>query len=758
MENKLIIRQSDGDGVRDWDAGMPIGNGRMGAMISGNPSHFEKISLNHDTLWYGPHRDRDNRDAIRYVPKIRQLLTEGRVKEADKLCYTAMTSSPKYFGAYEPMGELWVWFNNDLFPHGSTYTRELDLTEAVVRVRQTAEDMTEAREYFVSYPDQVFVYRITASRPVLDIHANVMRRPYDMGCDSPEENVLCMNGQCGPEGVRFACCLSAKTDGKLERIGDYISISGASEITLYITSSSDFYEEDPRETALSQLRAAMKQNYEELKARHVADYQSLYGRSCVDFCSKKDDSLVDRLKNIRKGERDRGLLELLFNYGKYLLIASSRPGSQPANLQGIWNKAFAAPWECNYTVNINLEANYWIAETAALSDCHTPLFDLIDRMVPNGEKTAKTVYGCEGFVSHHTTNLWGDTSIEGHSFPSSVWPMGGAWLSLHLWEHYAFTQDREFLEKRAFPVLKKAARFFSQYLCENEEGYLMTGPSLSPENMYRTADGYVGRHCMAPEMDNQILRALFCRVLRAYEILGTHDGEEEIFKAVFKKIRPIRINRHGAILEWDKDYEEVDKGHRHLSPLFGLYPDDQIKPQTMPALAKACETTLARRFADGANTVVDFVVGWGDAWAAACYARLGMGEKAESHLYRVLTVVSSSLLNNAPCFQIDGNMAGAAAIAEMLIQSDGETITLLPALPADIPDGSFRGLCARGGFSVDAEWHGGKLRTASIASLTGNPCRVRAKNLTGVSTVHTLGNGVLQFPTEAGQSYTLYFS
>lgn len=758
MENKLIIDNCNG-ASREWDSGFPIGNGRMGAMIQGWPGFYDITVLNHDTLWYGPHRDRDNRDAIKYVPKIRQLLKEGNVKEADKLCYTAMTSVPKYFGAYEPMGSLYVWHNDDCGKKRGPYTRELDLETAIVHVQQETDGINRKREYFVSYPDQVFIYRMTASEPVLDIHTNIMRRPYDMGCDFPEENVIHMNGQCGPDGVSFSCCLSAQTDGKLERIGDSLAISNASEITLFITSSSDFYEENHKEAALAQLRAAMEKSYEELKARHIADYQSLYSRSRIDFESQNAPSMVDRMNDLRSGKTDSGLLELMVNYAKYLMISCSRPGSQASNLQGIWNNNYAAPWECNYTVNINTEANYWIAESTGLSDCHLPLFDLIDRMVPNGERTAKTVYGCEGFVSHHTTNLWGDTSIEGNSFPSSVWPMGGAWLALHLWEHYAYTQDKEFLEKRAFPVLKKAARFFCQYLDKSDDGYYMTGPSLSPENPYWANDNYVGRHCMAPEIDNQILRALFRSVLNSYEILGIHDEEEDIFKTIMAGIRPIRINQYGAILEWDKDYKESDVGHRHLSPLFGLFPDYQIKPDRMPEIAKACETTLKRRFTKN-DKDSDFVIAWGDAWAAACYARLGNGEKAAYHMYRVLTVMSNSLLSNkhyVPCIQIEASFAGAAAILEMILGSDDEKIMLLPALPADIPAGSFQGLRSRGGFEVDAKWRDGKLYAASITSLSGNPCRIKAANIAGVNTEHTFEDGMLVFDTKAGETYQLLF-
>lgn len=758
MENKIIIKEFNGNGVRDWDSGMPIGNGRLGAMVPGLPGSFEVITLNQDTIWYGPHKERDNPDAKNYVKKIRSLLKEGNVKEADKLCYTAMTSLPKYFGAYEPLGELQIYFNHYVhyLKEDRKYERVLDFDNAIVSVDHVNMGVKLHRECFASYPDECMVFKFTADSPILDMHFNIMRRPCDSGCDIPEEKVIHMHGQSGPDGVKFDCLMSAQTDGKMERIGDFLSVKDAKEVIIYVTASSDFYDDDPYKAALDTLNKAMEKGYDQLKKRHIEDYSALYSRAKLDFGTSSSESLVTRLQKVREGGKDKGLFELLFNYGRYLLISSSREGSQAANLQGIWNKTFAAPWECNYTLNINTECNYWIAEKTGLSECHMPLFDLIERMVPNGEKTAKNVYGCNGFVGHHTTNLWGDTSIEGVSFPSSVWPMGGAWLSLHMWEHYLYTKDREFLKKRAFPVLKKAALFFSEYLDKSEDGYYITGPSLSPENRFFMENGYIGRHCMAPEMDNQIVRALMKSVLSAYDELGVKDDECAKFREVLSGIRPTRVNSYGGIMEWDKDYREFDTGHRHFSPFFDLYPGYEISPDKTPHLAKACEVSIKRRLRTD-DVCANIIVGWTSGWAAALYARLFKAEDAVKNLYDLFTVTSATLLNNAPCFQIDGNFTGAAAIVEMLLYSDGERIVLLPALPKELEEGSFSGLRAKGGFIIDVKWKNGKAYEAKITSLYGGECRIKADGLEKIDCDYKCDGEYFIFETQKGQTYELEF-
>ena len=772
MENKIIIDQWSGDNVRAWASGFPIGNGRLGAMIGGFPADDERISFNTDSFWYGPKQERDNFDGKKYYKEIRRLLKQGDHKRADKLCFMAMTSQPKYFGAYEPLGQLFIQHNNYInnwvdeietgkFQKG--FKKVLDLETAIVSTVRYVEDVKVESEYFVSAPDCVFVYRMKAEKPILDIHAHFMRRPCDMSARPVDDgSIVHIPGQAGPDGVRSYSFLSGKTDGKMERIGDYIGFSDASEIILFFTTATDFYEKAPYNegdaysVALAQMKAARAMDYGELRSRHIADHSALYNRSSISFNTPEtSEPFPRRLAALKEGKRDMGMLELFYNLGKYLLIASSRENSQAANLQGIWNNAYAPVWECNYTLNINTQANYWIAESAGLPECHMPLFDLIDRMIPNGEKTAKNLYGCDGFVAHHTTNIWGDTSIEGISFPSSVWPMGGTWLILHMWDHYLYTQDKEFLRDRAFPAMKKNAIFFSQYLELSEEGYYVTGPSLSPENPYYV-NGTLARHCMGPESDNQLLIALFKSLIKAYDILDIRDEYYDRFKEILSKIRTPRINSGGAILEWQEEFEERDKCHCHLSHLISLYPCHEIQRDTTPELAAAAEKTLENRFAQ-MQGFGRGIMGWSEGWAAACYARLGMPERVLFHLYRLMSICSASFLHINLAFQIDGNIEGAAAVTEMLLSCDEKRITLLPALPVQIPDGSFTGLRARGGFALDVEWKGGKAACATVTSLFGNDCIIKCPGLVGVDTEFTREGEYIKFATEKGKKYTLKF-
>jgi len=375
----------------------------------------------------------------------------------------------------------------------------------------------------------------------------------------------------------------------------------------------------------------------------------------------------------------------------------------------------------------------------------------------------RVICGAEGFVCHHASNLWGDTAIEGISFPSSVWPMGGAWLCKHLWDHYLYTQDKEFLKKRAFPIMKRAAVFFTQYLMEDDEGYYISGPSLSPENWFYTQQGTLAKHCMAPEMDNQIMRSLFHSVIRSCEILDCCDSDYELFKKYYAHIRPTRININGGIMEWDKDYKEFQPTHRHLSPMFGLYPDYQITPEKTPELANACIKSLERRTSDKKeaklNTNGGFA-GWNGAWLSCCYSRLRDGELALGSIYDMLATpgaFSGSMLSRYPIYQIDGNMGAGAAVVEMLLFSNEEQIILLPALPTDIPKGFFKGLCARGGFIIDAAWENGKLKEASITARADNVCRIKAEGLLGVNCEFEWDGDYLVFNSEKGEKYELNF-
>lgn len=759
MENKIIKKAIEGKIVWDaYDEGMPIGNGRLGAMVPGGVN-LDNLVLNQDSLWSTPLLKRSNPDAKRNLNKIRELLRNGNVEEADKLCFLAMTSTPKYFGSYEPMCNAWIVYNHS--DRVDNYKRELDLEHGMAYTEYDVDGMRVHRESFASYEYQTIVYRVAADKPNLNLNVNLMRRPYEtQSTDFVNASSLHISGRAGEKGVKFNCVLSAETDGEMETIGDYLYFKNASQVTLYISANTDFYEKKPLKKCLKQLSEVMSVGYNRVREGHIEDFSELYNRTVIDFGTQSDCPAISRVEKIRSGEKDTGMIELLFNYAKYLTISASRPGSQAMNLQGIWNDKFAPPWDCNYTININTEMNYWIAETAQLSECHEPLFDLLERMVPNGERVAKEVYGCNGFVAHHATNLWGDASINGNSFPSSVWPVGGAWLIKHMWEHYLFTGDKEFLEKRAFPIMKKSARFFMEYMTEAEDGCVETGPSLSPENLYITEEGTRGKHCMAPEMDNQLVRSLFRSLIKTCEILGCRDEDYEKYKSFAAKIRPTRINDNGGIMEWNKDYTENDPGHRHISPLFALCPDYEITPEKTPELAKACEETINRRLRGSDIEFIPGFSGWNGAWLSNCYTRLKKGNKALDALYTIIrtpNALSAGLLSRAPVFQIECNFGIASAVTEMLVYSDEEAVQLLPALPTDIKNGSFKGIATRGAFVIDAEWKDGRITKAGVLSKAGNICRIKASGLNGVNTEYSTDGDYIVFDTERNKVYELSF-
>lgn len=745
-----------------WVEALPIGNGRLGGMIFGHVQE-ERIQLNEDSIWYGGPKDGINPDGSRYLEEIRELLFAGNVVEATRLTRMALFSTPKYYNPYQPLGDLRLYFH-DQKGEVEDYRRELDLKQAIARTTYRVGGVNYRRTMFASCPDQVMMIQLECDQPgKLNFSANLNRRPFEGETGALSEGSIWMGGECGKHGVEYACVLKAKSqDGHVSVVGDFLSVEGASSVTLMLAAASTFREPDPLAACKLQIDGADRFNADEIERRHIQDYQELYNRVSLSLTENDpfDDLPTDERLKLLQGDQstvDSGLAELYFHYGRYLLIASSRPGCLPANLQGIWNDSFTPPWESKYTININTQMNYWPAEVCGLSECHEPLFDHIERMQVSGRQTARELYGCSGFVAHHNTNLWGETRPEG-LFPTCViWPMGAAWLSLHVWEHFVFTEDLDFLRHRAYPILKDAAAFFLDYLVESPDGQLVTGPSVSPENVYVLADGTRGALTMGPSMDTQIIRELFEACKQSSLLLQVDSELRERLSALLERLPKPQIGKHGQIMEWLKDYEEDDPGHRHISQLFALHPGTQINPHRTPELAKAAAATLQRRLENGGGHT-----GWSSAWIVNMYARLEDGEQSYAHLSHMLRKSTyPNLFDAHPPFQIDGNFGATAGIVEMLLQSHADELNLLPALPPMWSEGEVRGLRGRGGYVVNLKWSGGKLSEAIISAAKAGLCRVRTSHdvlvRCGGEDI-TLGGdqSVVEFRVEAGRTYELY--
>ena len=709
-----------------WEEALPLGNGKLGAMIYGGTIR-DQIALNEETMWSGGYTDRNNPDAKEALPKVRRLILDGKISEAEDLMQLAFAGCPNDMRVYQTLGDLMI----DQKDPGEIldYHRELDLDTAVCTTTYRTADTAYEKEYFISAPANLLVIHMKAKgEKKLNFQAKMERWHFFGGTMRTNDNGVALWGKLADDGLDFYTKVTGTAKGgKLYAMGRSLVAEDADEVTLYYCAATNFWGDEPEAYVNKKLAEGMAKDYSALKEEHIADYQNYFNRVKLELYSEEEVKAgVDRttkhalasrsqptgelLEHVRNGEIPTTLLETYFDFGRYLLISSSRPGTLPGNLQGIWCKDFTPPWGCKFTININTQMNYWPAETCNLSECHTVLFDHIERMGEHGRETAKKMYGCRGFVAHHNTDIWGDTAPQDLWIPGTYWVMGAAWLCTHQWTHYLYTQDKEFLQ-RAFPVMREAALFFLDFMIEHD-GYMVTCPSVSPENTFILPSGERGCNSAGVTMDNQILRDLFTQCIKSAEILGVEDELNEQIKTQLARLRPTRIASNGTLMEWDQEYEEAEPGHRHISHLFGLYPSTQMTLEDTPELTAAAEKTLERRLSMGGGHT-----GWSCAWIINLYARLQKSEKVYETLKKLFSNSTlTNLFDNHPPFQIDGNFGATAAIVEMLIQARNGKVFLLPALPKQWPCGRIAGVRLPGNAEATLSWNDGKVTEFTVTT------------------------------------------
>ncbi len=741
-----------------WTEALPIGNGRLGAMVFGGITK-EKIQLNEESLWAGAQINNNNPGASKYLKEIQQLLLNGESGKARKLGDKYLLGTPPRIRSYQTLGDLKLDFNYNQVSV-SNYCRELDLATGVSSVKFNYGGVSFKREVFASAPDNTIVIHLSSNKESQISFRVSMEREIDAITEVISNNTLIMTGQIvdkdqperGPFGkhMKFSSIVKVLNNGgKLLAKDNQLVVEHANEVTLIITAATDYNIDilnfdrliNPTEVCNAIIEKVVLNSYEELLEKHQTDHSAIFNRVEMNLGidSSKNIPTDIRLQRVKDGNEDAGLIALYFQYGRYLLMGSSRyPGVLPANLQGIWNEHIDAPWGSDYHTNINLQMNYWPAEVCNLPETVAPLNKYFTGLLIPGRVTAKEMYNANGWMMHHVSDPFGRTGLmDGIGWGTS--PLAGAWMSLTFWRHYQFTQDENYLSEKAYPIMKEASKFILDFLIEDGNGYLVTAPSISPENMFiNPKNGKNARITYAATIDIQIIHELFKASIESAEILEKDATLILEMKETLKKLPPVLIGKDGTIREWIEDYEEAEPGHRHMSHLFGLHPGTQITNDT-PELLDAAKKTIEKRLANGGGHT-----GWSRAWIVNFYARLLDNENAYEHLLALLRKSTlSNLFDSHPPFQIDGNFGGTAGIAELFLQSHSNEIHVLPALPKVWQDGFVKGLKARGNFTVDIYWDKGKLTKLIIQSNSGGACNIKYQNKT------------IMIKTEVGNEYLL---